>query len=230
MNKRRIILDGTDNTRDLGGYPIGKNGMTQYGVFLRSAVPTGLSEEDCRLLRDMNITTVVDLRSDAEVDRTACYFDGREGFAYHHLEITGSGHMRGGQESIPEAYMSMLQCDAMPKIFRVFSAAPGGCLFHCSAGKDRTGITAAVLLMLAGVDDLDIIADYVLTYPYLVRLLEMISPDDPDFPAYIMRSDPEYIRGFLKLFHEKYGDAQTYLTDISLTEEEITRLKAKLTD
>ncbi len=226
---RRYILDNTDHTRDLGGYPAENGKATKYGVFLRSAVPNHLSAQNSKLLADMNIRTIIDFRGAEEIERLPCFFADTEGFRYYNLPIRGSRFMRQGREAIPGAYMTMLESDVMPEIFKIL-AEPGGVLYHCTAGKDRTGVVSALLLNLAGVSDLDIIADYVMTYAYLVRLREIIpAGNEVDFPPYILRSDPEYISGFLQLFHEKYHDAREYLTGIGLTEAEIGALKAKLT-
>lgn len=228
MNRRRIILSNTDNTRDLGGYPIGTDKATRFGVFIRSAVPTDLREEDCLYLKNRGITTVIDFRTQEEVERTPSFFANREDFTYHHLSIRGSRRMREGKDKIPEAYMTMLNSDSMADIFKILAHTDGGCFYHCTAGKDRTGVVSALLLMLAGVDELDIIADYVITYPYLVRLLESLPLDDPDFPAYVIRSEPAYMKGFLHLFREKYRTAENYLMEIGLIEGEIEKLKNKL--
>lgn len=229
MSRRRIILNGTDNTRDLGGYPLEKDAITKYEVFLRSALPQGLSEEDVKLLLDKNITTIIDLRTDDEVKRSPCFFDGKGGFDYYNFSLLGNKDMRLGAASIPAAYMEIAESSVMPNVFKVIAKMAGGCLYHCTAGKDRTGVVSAIILMLAGVHDIDIVADYVMTFPYLERVLKMIPKDDPDFPAYVLRSDPEYMQNFLKDFHEKYDTAEKYLQTIGLSKDEIETIKNKIT-
>ncbi|WP_099204063.1 tyrosine-protein phosphatase [Scatolibacter rhodanostii] len=225
MSQRRIILGDTDNTRDLGGYPIGKFGMTKYSVFWRSGVPKNLSKDNIEMLKRMRIITVIDLRAADELKRMPSCFVNRKDFSYYHLPIYAN-RTRGK----PLEYFSMLSSPGMAKIFKIQAALLSGCLFHCRAGKDRTGVIAALLLLLAGVEDSDIIADYVMTYPYLAKRLEIIQEQNPDFPAYVIHSEPEYMQGFLSLFHRKYGTAERYLSLIGLTSREIKKLKTKLVD
>lgn len=227
-NRRRIPLTGTENTRDLGGYPLNLSHIMRYGVFLRSGVPTGLSPDDEALLRQMNITTIIDLRGDDELNRTPCYFADRIGFSYHHLPISGGDFMRDGEEKIGTSYFYMTKCPSMIKIFKILSNMNGGCLYHCTAGKDRTGVISAILQLLAGMEEADVIVDYSMSQLYLAKLLERLKSDFVDLPAYLGNSSPEYIMDFLGRFHEAYGSAQAYLEDIGLTDGEINALRNKL--
>ena len=227
-SRRRIPLTGTENTRDLGGYPLDASHMTNYGVFLRSGVPTGLSREDVELMRSMGISTIIDLRSDPELERTPCYFAGLEGFDYHHLNIEGAEGFMNGEDYIGDTYLAMTKSKSMPLIFKILADMKGGCLFHCTAGKDRTGIVAAILELLAGMDESDIIADYSITFPYLFRLIQSLSADYPDLPAYVGRSNPEYMMRFLELFKNEYGSAENYLKGLGLTDMEIGNIKDRL--
>lgn len=224
---RRIPLTGTENTRDLGGYPLPEGKMTAFGRFLRSGVPNGLTQKDEALLLDMGITTIIDLRSGPELTRTPCHFAKTPGFFYHHLPLSGGDVMMGGADRVPLSYMEMTTCKNMPGIFQTIAHAPGGCLYHCTAGKDRTGTVSAILLLLAGVCHEDIVADYMVTQIYLERLIKELARM-PDLPAYIVRSQPEYMQEFLFLFHTKHVSAESYLKEIGLTAKEIESIKCKL--
>lgn len=227
-NRRRIPLTGTENTRDIGGYPLKSSHMTRYGVFLRSGVPTGLSPDDETLLRQMSITTIIDLRGDDELERTPCYFASLIGFSYHHLPLSGGDVMREGEDKISASYFDMTRCPSMIKIFKILANMNGGCLYHCTAGKDRTGVVSAILQLLAGMDEVDIIVDYSISHLYLAKLLERLKSDFVDLPAYLGNSNPEYMKDFIDRFSEAYGSAQDYLLDIGLTDGEITALRKKL--
>ena len=99
-------------------------------------------------------------------------------------------------------------------------------MFHCFAGKDRTGIVAALLLMLAGVADTDVIADYTLSYAYfLKRLRQDFLRTDAE--ANVFRPLPEHIEEFLKLFRQRYGTVDNCLLDKGVTEEQINRITDK---
>ena len=228
LKRRRIPLEGTENTRDLGGYPIGRDKMTKYGVFLRSGLPRGLSENDESMLKLMGITTIIDLRSPAEVSRRPSFFEGHPGFLYHHLHLTGEGGILEGQDQIGLSYFNMTKGESAPKIFRHMASMEGGCLFHCTAGKDRTGTISAILLLLAGAKQSDIVADYCISYSYLAELIRGLKVDYPDLPAYLGRSDPDFMEDFLRRFLAEYGSAEAYLRGLSLSAGEIEALRDKL--
>lgn len=225
---RRIKLQGTENTRDLGGYPTKNGAMTRYGMFLRSGVPNGLTPDDVEKLKNMGITTIIDLRSQPELDRTPCHLSNADGFDYYNFSVITDDFMSAGEQAIPISYFNMCKGPHMPTVFQILADMPGGALYHCTAGKDRTGTISAILLMLAEVEKPDIIADYIITYPHLTNLIRSLRNDHPDIPAYVGRSNPEYMEEFLRLFEQEYGTAENYLQTIGLTSDSIQRLKAKL--
>jgi len=103
-----------------------------------------------------------------------------------------------------------------------------GVLYHCTAGKDRTGVISAILLSLVGASQCDILADYQISYAYTIKLIRQLCKENPDFPAYIVEPRIEYMEKFLELFNEKYGSSEKYLLEIGLTDLEIEKLKKKL--
>ena len=70
---------------------------------------------------------------------------------------------------------------------KVIANTDGGVIFHCTAGKDRTGIVAALMLLLAGVVEEDIMADYMTTYAYIYKGIRIMHEEDPDLPAFVDR-------------------------------------------
>lgn len=229
-NLRRIPLENTENARDLGGYPIkGTSRMTRYNKFFRTGVPSQLNPSEEAQLKRLGLTTVIDLRSSAETARTACYFQNRPGFSYHHLHLDGGERvLTEGKDRMGLSYLTMCKSPAAGEIFRILAQARGSCLFHCTAGKDRTGTVAAVLLSLAGVDVPDIVADYSISYPYLANTIRNLQADYPDLPAYLGRSDPENMEDFLMRFRQEYGSAEQYLKGLGLSSQALEALKAKL--
>lgn len=71
-------------------------------------------------------------------------------------------------------------------------------MFHCTAGKDRTGVTAALLLLLAGVCKEDVIADYILTGPYLQKKMKALCKQYPEIPIHYLIPKAEYMETFWK--------------------------------
>ena len=231
-NSRRLTLNGTVNARDLGGYPAENGKTTKYRVFIRSAIPQGLTRADEELLLNHDIKTIVDLRSDEELQRNASHFAGLKEFDYHHLhfksDVNDVKFMMVGQENIGASYLEKALSPAATAIFKTLANCGGGCLYHCSVGKERTGIVSAVLLMNCGVNDEDIIADYIITKAYLTEMVKKLSSDNPDLPAYIMDAKYEYMAEFLSLFHERFSSAADYLKHIGLEKSETESLKEKL--
>ena len=82
------LLSSTTNTRDLGGFPISAGRWTQRNRIWRSDAPVVFCETDEQRLKNLNITTIIDLRTDSETERRPCAYAGRPGFTYQHFPIT----------------------------------------------------------------------------------------------------------------------------------------------
>ena len=226
---RHIPLGGMHNLRDLGGYPV-PGGETAWERLLRGDNPEGLTEEDLRWLLDRDITTVVDLRSEAEVGRKPDQLSGHPDFHYFHCPLLAEGDgMPNLETDVGAGYFRMLEGSGLvARALRTVTAAPGGVLFHCTAGKDRTGLMAALLLGLAGVERTDILADYQVSETYLARIIRQIKARVPTLPAFAGASKAEYLDQCLDLLEETYDSIPAYLRAIGLGEEELAALRGKL--
>ena len=226
---RHIPLGRMYNLRDLGGYPV-PGGETAWERLLRGDNPEGLTEEDLRWLLDRGITTVVDLRSEAETGRKPDQLASQPGFYYFHCPLLSEGDgMPNLETDVGQGYFRMLDgSDLVAKAMRTVAAAPAGVLFHCTAGKDRTGLLAALLLGLAGAERTELLADYQVSETYLADVIRQIKARVPDLSAFAGASKAEYLSGCLDLLEEEYGSIPGYLRAIGLTEEELTALRGKL--
>lgn len=225
---RHIPLGRMYNLRDLGGYPV-PGGETAWERLLRGDNPEGLTEEDLRWLLDRGITTVVDLRSEAEAGRKPDQLSGQPEFRYVVCPLLEADRMPNLEDDVAAGYFRVLEgTDRVARALRAVAAAPGGVLFHCTAGKDRTGLMAALLLGLAGAERADILADYQVSETYLADAIRQIRERVPDLSAFAGASRAEYLSGCLDLLEEKYGSIPGYLWAIGLTEEELTALRGKL--
>jgi protein-tyrosine phosphatase len=137
--------------------------------------------------------------------------------------------------SLPEMYKSLLTDSGaqIGRIFRIMAeAGDRGLVFHCTAGKDRTGVVAALLLNLCGVADQDIIADYALTYdlmqPFFDVMRERVQEAGFTIPEDLLRSDAVFMREFLDFLKGTYGGAEPYLLIQGLSSRELRDLKARL--
>ena len=227
---RRLPLSATVNTRALGGYPAANGRCTAAYAFLRSDLPGSVTAQDAALLRRCGFTTVIDLRNDTEVRRQRCALDGLDGFAYRHLEIRGGGRLPKDEADVPLSYFQMVdENDSILPVFRAPCDAEGAALYHCVAGKDRTGVVSALLLLLAGVPRPDILADYQATHAYWHAILTRYYARDETFPINLIIPRLEYMDTFLDMFLGKYRSAQDYFSHIGLAGAEIRRLTEKLT-
>ena len=168
---RTVAVDGLTNARDLGGLPLAVGGVTPTGVFVRSERPDRVGADGWTVLRRRGIRTVLDLRQAEErsAHRAAVPAD----LVDLHVDHDGLEHSDfwadywdNGLVGTPVYYLPHLA--ALPErtvavLFAVATAPPGAVLFHCAGGRDRTGLIAAILLRIAGVEDDAIVADYLET-------------------------------------------------------------------
>lgn len=228
---RHIPLGRMLNLRDLGGYPTTDGKITAWERLLRGDVPQGFSEADVDWLLDRDVTTVIDLRHDEETAARPDELKFLPGFHYHHVSLAVHGLYPNSEADVGSGYFRMLdEKNALCAVMRLIAHAPGGVLFHCTAGKDRTGCVAALLLSLCGVGLTDILADYQVSETYIMELLRQMAARVPDMEAWLGRSKSEYMDECLRLLLEKYGSVPGYLLEAGLTEEELTLLRAKLLD
>ncbi|MBK1810715.1 tyrosine-protein phosphatase [Clostridium sp. YIM B02505] len=226
---RRFLLSNTLNTRDLGGYPIDNGRATAYKTFIRSDVPHKLSEEDIQLLLSNNITTIVDLRSDEETENKPCALKDHNDFEYYHSKIYGDGYLPASVEEVPLSYFEIVdEQKTILNTLRIFSKAKGGVLYHCTAGKDRTGVISALLLLLAGVSKTDILVDYQISQVYLNSMLQQYCKTNRNVDINIITPKMEHMEKFLDMFFDKYNSVEEYFSKIGLEDSEVMKLKEKL--
>jgi protein-tyrosine phosphatase len=227
---RRLPLQATRNTRDLGGYPV-PGGVTAWGRFFRSDAPISLPPEDIETLLHLGITTHIDLRMLEEVQKWPSSVAEHPGFRYHHVDLCACMQMMPDtEEGVAVSYFQMTeQVEPMARIFRVIAQAEGGLLFHCAVGKDRTGVVAAILLMLAGVPRQELLADYILTAAYMREPARKLLETDPDIPFFVVTPRIEYIETFLNRFEAAYGTAEQYLRSLGIPVDKIKFLTQRLT-
>jgi protein-tyrosine phosphatase len=226
---RRVPFTNMMNMRDLGGYPVGQDSYIAYRKFIRSDAPIDLSDDEIKHLLDNKINTVIDLRNDEEVLKRPCALKDKVGFQYFHCKLYGDGRLPLTSEDVPISYFEMVdEKTSMLAVMKVIAHAKEGVLYHCSAGKDRTGIVSAILLSLAGVSESDILADYQISYAYIAKMLRQLALINPDFPKNVVEPKIEYMEKFLEMFYEKYGSSKGYLLEIGLNEDEIEKIIQKM--
>jgi protein-tyrosine phosphatase len=223
MNERVLAWEGCTNARDLGGLSTSDGGVTRWGVVVRSDTPGRLSAAGWSALYDYGIRTIVTLRThgmlEDELDVTPPYSD----IATVQVEIEDVTDMEFVQKyaltnfwGTPLYYKDALQRwqeRHAAVISAIAQARPGGVLFHCIRGNDRTGIIALILLALAGVTPDEIIADYEL------------SPD-PERDELLAREHTSVREAILSALEGLNIDS--YLRTGGVTQDELTTVRKRL--
>ena len=240
INQHLPNILGACNLRDLGGYPTSKGRHTKKNIFFRSDNTANLTGKDICNLKEMGLTLVVDLRSTQEVCKHPSVLSREAGIRYAQVpmldEMQSSGFCSKFPPSMGTLYQNLLdqsQAD-FGRIFKLFSQNHGATLFNCTAGKDRTGVTAMLLLELAGVPDEIIIKDYAISEVQLRNVqkeqMEQFQVLGIDIPAYVMASAPVSMQTALAHLREKYKDAHNYLKLCGLDQKEMESILDRFLD
>ncbi len=224
-----LPLKGARNVRDLGGFSYvdeaGRSGVTASGVFLRSGALTRLKRSDIDALRAHGLVRVIDVRSNFELKIWPDPFAKRPqpDIGYVHIPMMDQLNSNGFQGLLPESMFAVYRdlLDDDQDGFRQLAQAldaPGCVLFHCRAGKDRTGVITMLLLNLAGVADEDIVADYASTERYMGGFLRLqrvaVSVAlRKAVPRCLFQARPHEMERTLTYLRERYGDARRYLVE-----------------
>ena len=232
---KRINMDNIQNARDLGGIPTLDKHSTKWHEYFRSANLDDVSETDIKDLKDLNISTIIDLRRENEIA-----FDSKEHkeimekFDYHHISLAPDKEFRkeeiekiiSGKVSVGESYRNLIDhYAAVREIVKVLANAEGAALFHCQEGKDRTGIISMIILGLADVPRGDIIADYETSSAHL-GYIERYGENEPYSVFRI--TDPYYMKEAYDYVIRKYGSFEEYLLYAKADPKDIETLRRRI--
>jgi protein-tyrosine phosphatase len=248
--KRMIRLEGAVNFRDLGGYKTVGGKRVAWGRVYRADDLSRLSEKDVNTLQDLGIKLFCDLRSHPEVkerpDRVP------EGIAYLHLPVFAKdpiGRLRALllrhrlDPLFKRFYRDSIVDEGAPALGTLLKlvADPANLplVFHCTGGKDRTGVAAALLLHICGVPREMIILDYSLTNlsaeKFLSGLREVFSatrlPPGIKLEQYypLLSARPELIEQAFAHIETKYGSIDQYSRGpAGLSEDDIEAIRQNL--
>jgi protein-tyrosine phosphatase len=232
---RHVPLAGCYNFRDLGGYPTRGGGRLAWRRLFRADGLTRLNEDDCAALTELGLATVIDLRTASEVKDRGRFPTETVSVEYHHLPLTDS---IPGTEEVPDwgeadyvtARYAHLLKEGRSSIARAIRllAADGSlpAVFHCSAGKDRTGVLAAIVLGGLGVPDDVIVDDYALSAIGTSRLMQALREEYADaveevekYATAILRVLPEAMAGFIDYVKSEHGGFDSLIEQLAVTEE-----------
>ena len=154
-------------------------------ILLRSDLPDRLTPQEVDWLLAHGICTLVDLRSQEEREKRPCPLASHGGFTYHMLPVTGGDQVPQRPEDVAISYIRMVDRQ-MERILTTIEEAPGGALYFCTAGKDRTGVVTALLLHRAGAERETIIGDYLVSGDNLRDVLTAYAAQTGIDPAVII--------------------------------------------
>jgi protein-tyrosine phosphatase len=241
--ERLIALEGAHNVRDLGGYRTANGGLTRWRSILRGDALHRLSGADIDTLLDNGLTTVIDLRNAHEIAAEANPFVGHAEVRYHNTPLFSAlapvemMANAGVSFDMGDRYCQAIDdCQpAIAEVLKTIADAPeGAVLFHCSAGKDRTGVISALLLANAGVDETTIIEDYALTAtisgPLIAGLRDRaLGRGTPAaLVDIVLASEPRSMRQALDHIGKNYGSVRDYLVYLGFDEPAMERLRSRL--
>ena len=243
-------IDGAMNFRDLGGHIAGEM-RVRRGLLYRSAMTHEITVDGMRTLADQyRLRTVIDLRSEDEIEEygTAAFVEA--GIAYLHAPVISRGRaapaeimeryrqeMRAGAFDWTASYLRMVEngADAFRQVFDTLTA-PGAlpAMFHCIAGRDRTGVAAALVLGTLGVSADDIAGDYALTGTHLrphahrfARQAERLELTHEQMTA-ILETDAGAMQRFLDEMVQRFGSIEGAVRAIGVPERTLRTLRDRL--
>lgn len=242
QDQRQLALEGAFNVRDLGYVTTADGYQIRNGKLFRADALHKLTATDLELLGGIGIAAVVDLRSEHEIENTGPARLTEQGARHIHMPIMGGDPARPDLQNMPESlghlYTLMAKNSADRFVNTVETLATienMPAVFHCAAGKDRTGITATLIYSILGVDRETIIADYVLTDANMMRMRAQLMESRPEaaaqagkYPESYLRAEDATIRTFLGELDEEFGSPVEWLRTSGLRDSSIETLRSEL--
>lgn len=253
---RWIELDGVVNMRDLGGLPTRDGHGTREGRLIRSDNLQDLSEGDVRrLIDEVGVTDVVDLRSRVEYEITGEGPLRATPLTHHHFSLLAEDQdpdrtveealaLRWGREETAPRdgafwarhYTGYLtkRPDSVAAALAAVRDSSGGAVVHCAAGKDRTGTVIGMALAVAGVPEEEIIADYVRTAERLERIIDRlirVEPYSRSLPTHTLEEQlprAESMESVLAHLDADFGGTVGWLAQAGWSEEQVGDLRTRL--
>jgi protein-tyrosine phosphatase len=244
-DRRRVMFEAVHNFRDLGGYPTSVGGVTRWNVLYRADGLHRLTVDDLKMFDDLGVGTVVDLRTDLELEQHGTFPHTDTSVDFHHVPVIDA---TWNHEAMPDlgdvdflvwAYRSMLSAGSarFADAIEILADVDGPAVFHCAAGKDRTGLLAALVLGLLGVPDEVIVADYALTQAGMERMRAWAEHAEPEMyarwltmPAAHAAAEPEAMARLLADLRAAHGTVRAYVRSLGVPTAALDALEAELLD
>lgn len=241
---RHLPLEGTPNFRDLGGYETTDGRFVRWGMLYRSGVLTYLTPADYNYLNHIGIHAICDFRTPSEnAVAPETWIPNADvehiflpiGTDKKNQDTTASMRKLLATNPTPDQlrnWMTTIYANfafsAAPQYAQLFAKLKGGSLpllYHCTGGKDRTGVFSALVLLTLGVPEQTVLNDYALTNRYIAEAgpsaikkmtaasgssASFMTKLTPEQQKVMMDADPEYLRSMLRAIDTKYGSFDNY--------------------
>jgi protein-tyrosine phosphatase len=244
---RHLPLEAVHNFRDLGGYPTNDGRRTRWRVLYRADGLYRLSERDVETVRRLGLKTVIDLRTAAELETRGRFPVEAHPVRFELLPVMrrtwDEKHWPADTDPVSfliDRYLELLEegGESIAKGFEVLADADAlPAVFHCAAGKDRTGVFAMLLLGLAGVPDEVIAADYELTTEATARANDWFAIHEPEIivsmerlPKMFMASPAEAAAGVLDEITRRWGSVRACLVELGVSDRVLDTVLARIVE
>jgi protein tyrosine/serine phosphatase len=245
IDPRFVDLRGAFNFRDLGGLPTADGRHTRRGVMFRSDALHHLEPSDVDRLLELGVMSIVDLRSITEVEMTGRGLLAEESIGWFHMPLSNLGapgytpppalaegdmgthyveSLAGRTEQLARVIRHLANPESLPAVF------------HCTAGKDRTGMVAALVLEIVGVGPQAIVDDYALTDAMMPRIVERFGEHHDSQGTWVpvaegvFRAEAKSMQTFLAAVDDGYGGATGWARSAGLEKTTLARLRELLVD
>ena len=247
---RLLPMDGSHNTRELGGYKTTEGKSVKWGMLFRSDKLSDISETDQKYLQALGIEKIVDFRSAEEKTEDPDVIPA--GISYVEMPISVDGAMRSKIEAVlkgetdkeVESFLIDANREFVTNYTGVYENFLRGLidedaptLFHCTAGKDRAGFAAAITLIALGVSKADVINDYMKTNAFTQERIEEILGQiklmslyqaDVEILRPLLGVEQIYIETAFKTAEEKYGSLENFIrVGLNISDADIKKLRNK---
>ncbi|MBL6701588.1 MAG: tyrosine-protein phosphatase [SAR86 cluster bacterium] len=247
---RLLPMDGSHNTRELGGYKTTDGKTIKWGKLFRSDKLSDISKTDQAYLQNLGIKKIVDFRSEQEKAEDPNIIP--TGISYVEMPISVDGAMRSKIEAVLKGetdreVQSFLidankefvtnYADVYENFLRGLIDEDAPTLFHCTAGKDRAGFAAAITLIALGVSKEDVINDYMKTNAFtqerieeILGQIELMSlyQSDVEILRPLLGVEQIYIETAFRTAEDKYGSLENFIRDgLNISDEDIQKLRNK---
>lgn len=227
---RKINAFGSTNLRDLGGLLTKDGSYTKYGVLFRSDLPKTVSSDDYEFINNKKVSLCIDIRHASVVEAKPSALSQIEGLKYvnygydddfNNRIVTYMESDNPNAEIWGDIFIQVIEGQRLwiKNIITEISNADGASIYHCTWGRDRTGLLTVILLLLANVEESEIIADYLYSVSNISQTI------DSDITA---GRSANAVKKLIQYIEQKYYSVENYLFLCGISIEDINRVKARL--